>query len=99
MCGRLWVQSILQRGRSESCGWDVLCTSAVRHQGHGINVWKKNLRAKGFLQSEAEALLWLLRDKGGRILVMVYVDDGLVAARTIADADGLVRLVGPMFDI
>jgi hypothetical protein len=30
---------------------------------------------------------------------MFFVYDGLVAARTIAEADGLVRLVGSMFDI
>jgi hypothetical protein len=60
---------------------------------------ERKLRAKGFEQSESDPSLWLLHDKGGRILVMFYVDDGLVAARTIAEADGLVRLVGSMFDI
>jgi hypothetical protein len=30
---------------------------------------------------------------------MFYADDGLVAARTVEEADGLVKLVGSMFTI
>jgi hypothetical protein len=65
--------------------------------------WNKRvegeLRAKGFEQSDADPALWVLRGEGGAVLVMFYVDDGLVAAKTAAEADALVDLVGSMFDI
>jgi hypothetical protein len=60
--------------------------------------WNKRLegelRAKGFEQSDADPALRVLRGEGGAVLVMFYVDDGLVAAKTTADA--LVDLVGSM---
>jgi hypothetical protein len=63
--------------------------------------WNKRLegelRAKGFEQSDAA--LWVLRGEGGAVLVMLYVDDGLVAAKIAAEADALVDLVGSMFEI
>jgi hypothetical protein len=40
-----------------------------------------------------------LYDASDPILVMFYVDDGLVATRTALEADGLVSLVGSMFEI
>jgi hypothetical protein len=57
------------------------------------------LRAKGFEQSDVDPALWVLRGEGGAVLVMFYVDDGLVAAKTAAEADALVDLVGSMFEI
>jgi hypothetical protein len=33
------------------------------------------------------------------MLCMFYADDGLVAARTVEEADGLVKMVGSMFAI
>jgi hypothetical protein len=46
-----------------------------------------------------ETVLWTLHDASDANLVMFYVDDGLVAARTAMEADGLVRWVGSMFEI
>jgi hypothetical protein len=57
------------------------------------------LRAKEFEQSDADPALWTLHGKGGAVLAMFYVDDGLVAAKTVAEADALVDLVGSMFEI
>ena len=65
--------------------------------------WNKRLeaelRAKGFTQSTADPSLWILRSESGAVLAMFYVDDGFVAARTAAEADALVDLVGSMFAI
>jgi hypothetical protein len=57
------------------------------------------LRANGFQQSDADPGLWILRGEGGAVLAMIYVDDGLVAARTAAEADALVALIGRLFKI
>lgn len=65
--------------------------------------WNKRLEAalkgKGFLQSDADPALWILHGGEGAVLAMFYVDDGLVAARTVAEADALVELVASMFAI
>jgi hypothetical protein len=65
--------------------------------------WNKRLegelRGKGFVQSVADPALWILLGGGGTVLAMFYVDDGLVAARTAAEADDLVELVASMFAI
>jgi hypothetical protein len=65
--------------------------------------WNKRLEAalrdKGFVQSKADPSLWILLGDAGAVLAMFYVDDGLVAARTAAEADALVELVGSMFTI
>ena len=64
--------------------------------------WNKTLeaglRAKGFVQSNSDPALWILHGEGGAILAMIYVDDGLVAARTAAEADALVALIASMFE-
>ena len=65
--------------------------------------WNKRLEAelkgKGFVQSTADPSLWILHGEAGAVLTMLYVDDGLVAARTAAEADALVDLVASMFAI
>lgn len=65
--------------------------------------WNKRLegelRARGFTQSDADPSLWILHGPNGAIFSMFYVDDGLVAARTVAEADALVDLVAGMFSI
>ena len=65
--------------------------------------WNKRLEAellaKGFKQSDADPSLWILHGEGGAVLAMFYVDDGLVAARTAAEADALVEMVAGMFAI
>ena len=65
--------------------------------------WNKRLEAalkdKGFPQSDADPALWILHGGEGAVLAMFYVDDGLVAARTVAEADALAELVASMFAI
>jgi hypothetical protein len=65
--------------------------------------WNKRLeaelRGKGFVQSDADPSLWIFHGDGGAVMAMFYVDDGLVAARTAAEADALVDLVASMFSI
>jgi hypothetical protein len=46
------------------------------------------LRETGFKQIQADPSLWTLYDASGAILVMFYVDHGLVTARNAAKADG-----------
>jgi hypothetical protein len=58
---------------------------------------KSELRAKEFEQSDADPALWILHGKGGAVLAMFYVGDGLVAAKIVAD--GSVDLEGSMFEI
>jgi len=72
----------------------------VRQAGRAWNkCLEEQLRQKGFRQSNAEPSLWILSGESGETLVMFYVDDGLVASRSAADADALVRLVVTLFDI
>jgi hypothetical protein len=65
--------------------------------------WNKRLegelRAKEFEQSDADPALWILHGKGGAVLAMFYVDDGLVVTKTVPEADALVDLLGSMFEI
>jgi hypothetical protein len=60
--------------------------------------WNKRLegglRANGFEQSDADPSLWIFRREDGAVLIMFYVDDGLLAAKTAAEAEALVDLVG-----
>jgi hypothetical protein len=57
------------------------------------------LIARGFEPSDADPSLWILRGPTGAVFTMIYVDDGLVAARTAAEADALVDLVAGIFEI
>jgi hypothetical protein len=63
--------------------------------------WNKRLefelKAKNFVQSNADPSLWILHGEHGATMAMFYVDDGLVAARTADEADELVDLVASMF--
>lgn len=65
--------------------------------------WNKRLEAalksRGFTQSDADPSLWILHGEGGAVFAMFYVDDGLVAARTAAEADALVDMIAAMFEI
>jgi hypothetical protein len=65
--------------------------------------WSKRLEAalteRGFTQSDADPSLWILHGDSGAVFAMFYVDDGLVAARTAAEADALVEMVASMFAI
>jgi hypothetical protein len=51
------------------------------------------------VQSDADRALWILLGGGGTVLAMFFVDDGLVAAGTAAEADALVELVASMIAI
>jgi hypothetical protein len=57
------------------------------------------LTARGFVQSDADPSLWIFYGEGGAILTMFYVDDGMVAVRTNAEADALVDLIGSIFEV
>jgi hypothetical protein len=57
------------------------------------------LAKRGFVQSDADPSLWTFYGKGGVVLSLFYVDDGLVAARTSKEPDALVDLVESMFEI
>jgi hypothetical protein len=65
--------------------------------------WEKRLegvlRGKEFVQFDADPALWILLGDGDNVLAMFYVDDGLVAARTAAEADALVEIVASMLAI
>jgi hypothetical protein len=43
------------------------------------------LRALGFVPSEADPSLWVLRNKVGVVLALFYVNDGIVAAKSDAE--------------
>jgi hypothetical protein len=68
-----------------------------------LRAWNKRLegelKAKAFEQSDTDPALWILHGKVGAVLAMFYVDDGLEVAKTVAEADALVDLVGSMFEI
>ena len=72
----------------------------LRQAGRAWNkCLEEQLRQKGFRQSNADPSLWIVSGESGETLVMFYVDDGLVAARSAADADAVVRLVASLFEI
>jgi hypothetical protein len=56
------------------------------------------LTAHGLVQSDADPALWIMHG-GGHVITIFYVDDGMVAARTAAEADAHVDLVAGMFSI
>jgi hypothetical protein len=68
-----------------------------------LRAWSERLMteltARRILQSDADPSLWILYGEGGAILTMFYVDDGMVAARTHAEADALVDLIGSVFEV
>ncbi len=41
----------------------------------------------------------MLTGPGGRVLAVFYVDDAIIAAKTAAQADAIVALIGSMFEI
>jgi hypothetical protein len=57
------------------------------------------LKARGFVQSDADPALWILYCDAGSVFAMFYVDDGLVAAHTAEEADALVDLIAGIFEI
>jgi hypothetical protein len=56
------------------------------------------LASRGFVQSNADPGLWILKSESGVVLTMFYVDDGMVAARTEEEAEGLVDLIASVFE-
>jgi G3E family GTPase len=61
-----------------------------RHKGEA-------LRAKGFVPLEADPSIWVLRNKVGAVLALFYVDDGIVAAKSDAEAEAIVNMVASIF--
>jgi hypothetical protein len=65
--------------------------------------WNKRLegelRSRGFVQADADPSLRIIRRDNGILLSIFYVNDGLVAARTAAEADAVVELEGSIFKI
>jgi hypothetical protein len=57
------------------------------------------LTVEDFVQSHADPPLWILHGEHGASLVMIYADDGLMAACTAAGTDALVDLVASMHAI
>jgi hypothetical protein len=57
------------------------------------------LTARDFVQSNADPSLWILYSKGGDVLTMFYIDDGMVAARNGAEAEALVDVIASIFEI
>jgi hypothetical protein len=57
------------------------------------------LTARKFVQSNADPSLWILHSKGGAVLTMFYVDDGMVAAHNGAESDKLVDVIASIFEI
>jgi hypothetical protein len=57
------------------------------------------LTARDFVQSNADSSPWILYGKSGAVLAMFYVDDGMVAARTDAEADALADTMASIFEI
>ncbi len=58
----------------------------------------KELEKMGFQPSDADPGLWLQRGDGGRILMIVYVDDLLVAGRTEAEVKAIKKQIKEIFD-
>jgi hypothetical protein len=54
---------------------------------------ESELTAHGLAQSDADPALWMMR-AGGHVLTNFYIHDGMVAARTAAEADSLVDHFG-----
>jgi hypothetical protein len=65
--------------------------------------WSKKLenalRELGFVQSDTDPSLWLVKGDTGAVVAMFYVDDGLVAAPTAEEADAIVDKMGTIFEI
>jgi hypothetical protein len=86
-----------------ACGRVLRLRSALYGLRQAPRAWSKRLkgelRSRGFAESHADPLLWIKRRHNGIVLSMFYVEDGLVAAHTAAEADALVELVGSIFEI
>lgn len=49
------------------------------------------------MPSEADPSIWVLRNKVGAVLALFYVDDGIVAAKSNAEAEAIVNMVASIF--
>jgi hypothetical protein len=74
----LWMQSILPWGRRERLLLQRALYSLLQPSRAPKQCLERTLRATGFHRSEPDPFRWLLHYKGGRSLVVFYVDDGLV---------------------
>lgn len=65
--------------------------------------WYSELRAKlrelGFAVSAADPSLFVLQSADGTVLALIYVDDCLIAARTLADLHPVLEAISKFWDI
>ena len=59
---------------------------------------KEELLAKGFVPSQADPALFLKIDSAGKVIAMVYVDDCLIAGRTVKDVQAVISLLSAVFE-
>jgi hypothetical protein len=79
----------------------------LRHALYGLRqvsrAWNKclehELRKLHFARSDTDPALWSRNGKHGGSLTMFYVDDGLLVARSVAEADSIVDMVAKLFPI
>jgi hypothetical protein len=74
------------------------CTGYGRRYDYGMSL-EAELTGRGSVQSDADPSLTIFCSKSGAVLTMVYVDEGMVAARTHEEADGLVDLAASILTI
>lgn len=64
--------------------------------------WHHKLRtellAKGFVSSDADPALFLKLGADGQILALVYVDDCLIAGKTLADVQDTINIIKSLFE-
>ena len=61
--------------------------------------FKERLLAKGFVSSQADPALFVKLGEGGRVLVLVYVDDCLIAGKTVEEVQEVIDLLREMFEV
>lgn len=54
------------------------CMGLNRHQGHGLINYPQNLIDIGFRCSAADSSLFIYKDASYTILLLIYVDDGVI---------------------
>jgi hypothetical protein len=61
--------------------------------------FKERLLAKGFVSSQADPALFVKLGEGGRVLALVYVDDCLIAGKTMEEVQEVIDLLGELFEV
>jgi hypothetical protein len=91
------------QGKQGKGGKALRLRRAIYGLRQASQAWNERLEGelsrRGFVQSKADPSLWIIHEKGGVVLSLFYVDDGLVATRTSKHADALVNSVESIFEI